>query len=170
MVQVQNKVNYGLAYVSQEQADGLGADWQEGNSLVKPPFVPPWGSEEPEPMPEAPVVLTGVDIVYGTLSTVNFTAIKGVVDDPNGDEAFLFSCVEVPSLNGYTGRTFQKVFPGTTTYNCSLEDIYGDGSGDPATRKTVTFTVKPVAAEAVTGEAVVPAPKKTTRKAPVKKG
>jgi hypothetical protein len=122
-------------------------------------------------MPEAPVVLTGVDIVYGSISTVNFTAIKGVVDDPEGDESFMFTCVEVPSLNGYVGRTFQKVFPGTTTYNCSLEDIYGDGSGDPSTRKTVTFTVTPKAADAVTGEAVVPAPRKaTTRKAPVKKG
>ena len=53
MVQVQNKINYGVAYVSQEQADRLGADWQLGSSLKPPPFVPPW-EPKPEPLPEEP--------------------------------------------------------------------------------------------------------------------
>jgi hypothetical protein len=158
MSKVQNVLNYGVADVPDELIADLGPRWVPGDSLSKPPFVPPWGEEGKEPGATPGVVLTGVDIKYGTLSTVNFTAIKGVVNDPDGDEAFLFSCVEVPSLNGYVGREFQRVFPGTTVYNCSLEDIYGDGSGDPATRKTVTFTVKPQAADAV------PTKKATTAK------
>ncbi len=173
MVQVQNKVNYGLAYVSQEQADGLGADWQEGNSLVKPPFVPPWQGEVSDgsttPTPVVPVTLQRVDVVYKPGFVVEFTAIKGAVNDPDGDETFFFATTAGTHLQGYVGRTFSKTFPGVGPYSCSLEDLYGDGVND-GTRKKVTFNVSPVAAEAVTGEAVVPAPKKTTRKAPVKKG
>jgi hypothetical protein len=62
VVQVQNKINYGVAYVSQEQADRLGADWQAGSSLKPPPFVPPWEPkpetlpEEPEPTPDEPLI------------------------------------------------------------------------------------------------------------------
>ncbi len=174
MVQVQNKVNYGLAYVSQEQADGLGADWQEGNSLVKPPFVPPWQGEVSDgsttPTPVVPVTLQRVDVAYKPGGVVDFTIVKGEVNDPDGEEAFYFACQQQTALNGYvTGRSFSKTFVGAGPFDCSLEDLYGDGVND-GTRKKVTFNVSPVAAEAVTGEAVVPAPKKTTRKAPVKKG
>lgn len=54
MVQVQNIQNYGTADVPQDVADKLGANWQAGGSLVKPPFQPPWESQPtatPVPVP-----------------------------------------------------------------------------------------------------------------------
>jgi hypothetical protein len=169
MVQVQNKINYGVAYVSQDQADGLGSDWQEGSSLTPPPFVPPWAPGTDPVTPEVDITLQRVDMTYLPNRVVQFTIVKGAVNDPGGDEAFYFACTQETNLNGYvTGRSFTRTFSGVGPYSCSLEDMYGDGVSD-STRKKVTFTVTPVAAAEVE-PTVAPVVKKTApKKAPAKK-
>ncbi len=168
MSKVQNVVNYGVADVPDELIAELGPRWVPGDSLVKPPFVPPWeggvsdGSTTPTPV--VPVTLQRVDAAYKPGGLVDFTIVKGEVNDPDGEEAFYFACQQQTAQNGYvTGRSFSKTFVGAGPFDCSLEDLYGDGVND-STRKKVTFKVTPTAADAAEAKAT------TTKKAPTAKG
>lgn len=93
----------------------------------------------PEGEPEPPY-LYDVAITYQGNHVVDFTALSGFVHNPS-EEAYMFRCEEIPSLNGYVGKNFTKTFPVTaySKFNCSLQDVSGDIPVVDA--KTIVFTV-----------------------------
>jgi hypothetical protein len=128
---------------------GAGAAWSHAASPV-----PNFRTVQFEVLPVASIVdeppyLYAVDTVNKSGRVVDFTARKGLVLDPESaiDEGFMFRCTQFPSLDGYVRREFSKTFPasGYSKLDCTLEDTYGDGTGNAEMRKTVTFTINPTA-------------------------
>jgi len=74
---------------------------------------------------------------------IDFALQSGLA--PSGNDQYMFRCVQFPTLDGYVGRTFSKTFP-TSAYSsldCSVQDLYGDGTANADSRRTITFTVSP---------------------------
>jgi hypothetical protein len=112
-----------------------------------------WRSLAFEVLPVAPAVeqpyLYAVEQVNKGSLTVDFTAKKGFVPAPEDaiDEGFMFRCAQFSSLDGYVRREFSKTFPasGYSKLDCTLEDMYGDGTANAEMRKTLSFEVRPTA-------------------------
>ena len=93
---------------------------------------------------DVPPYLYDVAIEYAGNHVVNFTALSGFPHDSNpevSEEAYMFRCTEVPSLNGYVAKNFTKTFPVTaySKFNCTLQDVSGDMLVTDT--KTISFTV-----------------------------
>ena len=101
--------------------------------------LPPGAGPEPQE-------LYGVDIEYLPNYEVKFTAKKGFTPADPGEEAFMFRCAEMPR-DGYTPREFTKQWAanGYSKLNCTLEDLYGDGTNTAGslTKATINFTIQP---------------------------
>jgi hypothetical protein len=110
-----------------------------------------WRSLAFEVLPVAPAVeqpyLYAVEQVNKGSLTVDFTAKKGFVPAPEDaiDEGFMFRCAQFSSLDGYVRREFSKTFPasGYSKLDCTLEDMYGDGTANAEMRNTLSFEVRP---------------------------
>ena len=110
-----------------------------------------WRSLAFEVLPVAPAVeqpyLYAVEQVNKGSLTVDFTAKKGFVPAPEDaiDEGFMFRCAQFSSLDGYVRREFSKTFPasGYSKLDCTLEDMYGDGTANAEMRNTISFEVRP---------------------------
>jgi hypothetical protein len=93
-----------------------------------------------------PQELYGVDVEYLPNYEVRFTAKKGFTPADPGEEAFMFRCAEMPR-DGYTAREFTKTWAanGYSKLNCTLEDLYGDGTNTAGslTKATINFTITP---------------------------
>lgn len=122
-----SKIKVGGVWVPvQTVKANVGGVWRQ----VYPPVTP---SEQP--------YLYDVVITYQGNHVVDFTALSGYVHI-DGEEAYMFRCAELPSLNGYVTKNFTKTFPVTAyaKFNCTLEDVSGDIT-DPTLRKTISFYV-----------------------------
>jgi hypothetical protein len=93
---------------------------------------------------EEPLYLYDVEVTYLPNYEVSFKALKGFMPVDLSDEAFMFRCAEMPR-DGYVGREFTKQWAanGYGTLNCTLEDLYGDGTGDTTLRKKISFQITP---------------------------
>lgn len=100
-----------------------------------------WRQVYPDVAPPAQNYLYDVTITYQGNHVVDFTALSGYVHI-DGEEAYMFRCAELPSLNGYVSKNFTKTFPITaySKFTCTLEDVSGDIT-DPTMRKTISFYV-----------------------------
>lgn len=80
-------------------------------------------------------------------NVVDFELVKDFQPADPLDEGFMFRCTQFSTLNGYVSRTFTKTFPQSayTKLDCTVEDMYGDGTADATTRKTISFQVSPTA-------------------------
>ena len=94
------------------------------------------------PPASIPPYLYDVDIVYQGNHVVDFTALSGYIHTQAEEEAYMFRCTEVSSLNGYVSKNFTKTFPVTayTKFNCTLQDVSGDIPAVDA--KSISFTIE----------------------------
>ncbi len=102
------------------------------------------------PPPEVQPYLYAVEQTKKGGGVVDFTALKGFVPEGDAalDEGFMFRCSTVSGLDGLVRRTFTKTFPSNTAhtkFECTLEDMYGDGipANNAEMMKTISFTVYP---------------------------
>lgn len=115
--------------VPMPHTSGLSLTWRDVAFEVKAP-----GAEPP--------YLYGADVEYLPAYGVKFTLKKGI--PATGDEAFALRCAYYPTVNGYVLREFTKTFRSTASpFDVVIEDLYGDGTGDPAMRKTITVSIFP---------------------------
>ena len=93
---------------------------------------------------EEPLYLYDVEVTYLPNYEVSFRALKGFMPVDLSDEAFMFRCAEMPR-DGYVGREFTKQWAanGYGTLNCTLEDLYGDGTADATLKKKISFQITP---------------------------
>jgi hypothetical protein len=87
-----------------------------------------------------PPYLYGVDVESLPGYEVKFTLKKGL--PVSGDEAFNFTTTSASNMNGYVTRVFTKTFPSAGWKDCSIQDLYGDGTANPDSRKTITVQVQ----------------------------
>jgi hypothetical protein len=71
---------------------------------------------------------------------VKFTLKKGLPVSP--DEAFNFTTTSHSNMGGYVTRVFTKTFPSSGWKDCSIQDLYGDGTANADSRKTITVQVQ----------------------------
>jgi hypothetical protein len=108
---------------------------------------------EDEAPTEEPLWLYDVEQTNKPGRVVDFVLKKGLGPYDPLDEGFLFRCSTISGLDGYVGRTFTKTFPSTayTKFDCTVEDLYGDGTANPDyLYKKIAFEVRPTAAVADT--------------------
>lgn len=107
---------------------GVGGVWKDTGSAVV----------------EEPPYLYDVEVEYLPNYVVNFTVKKGFMPADPSEEAFMFRCVQMPR-DGYVGRTFSKQWAasGYSYLDCTLADLYGDGTTDPDMQKTISFKITP---------------------------
>lgn len=105
-----------------------------------------WKQVWPDAAPPEPQELYAVEVAYRPNYVVDFTAKKGFVPegDAAGDEAFMFRCVQMPK-DGYVGRTFTKQWSmnGYGGLDCTLEDLYGDGTAGANNGTRISFRIYP---------------------------
>lgn len=104
-----------------------------------------WPEAAPPPV-EEPQELYAVEVTYKPNYVVDFVAKKGFVPegDAAGDEAFMFRCVQMPR-DGYVGRVFSKQWSvnGYGMLDCTLEDLYGDGTANSPLKTKISFQIQP---------------------------
>lgn len=134
-----------LTHSSAQKTLGISVEVLAGSYVAPPPT-------------EEPLWLYDVEQVNKGGGVVDFTLKKGLTGIDPLDEGFMFRCAQFSTLNGYVPRTFTKTFP-TNGYNgldCTVEDLYGDGTANPDyLHKTISFKVYPnygAAADAVAAE------------------
>lgn len=114
------------------------------SDIVSVKMATPSGWQPVWPPAEQPLYLYDIEITYLPNYEVSFKALKGL--PPNGDEAFMFRCVEMPK-DGYVAREFTKKWSsnGYSKLNCTLADLYGDGNpaNNAEMMKTLSFTITP---------------------------
>jgi hypothetical protein len=114
-----------------------------GSSAVQKIYV---GSTQVWPTAvDEPLYLYDVEVVYKANYVVDFTLKKGLSGIDPLDEAFMFRCVQMPK-DGYVGRTFSKQWSvnGYGKLDCTVEDMYGDGTANPEyLHKTISFQITP---------------------------
>jgi len=93
-----------------------------------------------------PPYLYGVDVEYLPNYEVQFTLKKGL--PISGDESFNFTTTSASGMNGYVTRVFTKKFPTGGYKDCTIQDLYGDGTANADSRKTITVQVNPKSAPA----------------------
>jgi hypothetical protein len=87
-----------------------------------------------------PPYLYGVDVENLPAYEVKFTLKKGLPVSP--DEAFNFTTTSHSNMGGYVTRVFTKTFPSAGWKDCSIQDLYGDGTANADSRKTITVQVQ----------------------------
>ena len=101
------------------------------------------------PPTEEPLWLYGVEQTNKPGRVVDFVLQKGLGPYDPLDEGFMFRCSTISGLDGYVGRTFTKTFPSGTAYtkfDCTVEDLYGDGTANTDyLYKKISFEVRPTA-------------------------
>jgi hypothetical protein len=94
----------------------------------------------PDYAAEEPPYLYGVDVENLPAYEVKFTLKKGLPVSP--DESFNFTTTSHSGMGGYVTREFTKTFPSAGWKDCSIQDLYGDGTANADSRKTITVQVQ----------------------------
>ena len=107
-------------------------------------WKPVW---EAGPLAEEPLWLYGVEQTNKPGRVVDFVLQKGLGPYDPLDEGFMFRCSTISGLDGYVGRNFSKTFPSNVAYtkfDCTVEDMYGDGTANPEyLYRKISFEVRP---------------------------
>jgi hypothetical protein len=94
----------------------------------------------PDYAAEEPPYLYGVEVENLPGYEVKFTLRKGLPVSP--DESFNFTTTSHSGMGGYVTREFSKTFPSAGWKECSIQDLYGDGTANADSRKTITVQVQ----------------------------
>jgi hypothetical protein len=100
-----------------------------------------WGLVwEAAPVAEPPY-LYGHEVTYAAGWVSNITLLDGwAPGDP--EEAYMFTCTQLPQNNGYKGRNFTLTWPANAYagLDCTVQDLSNIAGKE---RKTITFKIAP---------------------------
>jgi hypothetical protein len=100
-----------------------------------------WPTAAEPPVDEPPYLYDAV-VEYLPAYAVKFTLKKGIPVSP--DEAFAVLCSYYPAANGYVTREFTKTFRSSTSeYPVEIQDLYGDGTANADSRRTLKVFIWP---------------------------
>jgi protease II len=83
--------------------------------------------------------LYDVQVEYLPAYEVRFTAKTSYAESAN--DGFMFTSTPTQGHNGYVGRVSTQKWTSQTVQTCTIQDIYGGGSG--GTMNTITVSVSP---------------------------